>query len=231
MDRLFYELRLLGWGVMLTPLLIILAMGGLAFFQQGNAGRTMSAALEMMLPLVAGVTVGMVASRDHALELQLTLPRIYRRTALLRIALLVGWIALLALLTSVVLAMINLTFLPNELAGWSMMPGMLANQLTWSAPLFWFMGIGLLLALLFRNPAAPGGTLASLWIADILFYGLFVANDWLKPLHVFATTTTPAIDFWWWNRLILLGTGMVALFISWLILHNTEGLLKGAVEE
>jgi hypothetical protein len=39
------------------------------------------------------------------------------------------------------------------------------------------------------------------------------------------------INLWFTNRFEVLATGAALVIIGWLLLHNTEGLLKGTSEE
>ena len=112
LDRLRYELRLLGSPVFLTPLLLI---SGFALFmtliQRGmtpyTMARALGASLEMLLPMAAGVVVATIATHDRAIELQLTMPRRYHRTANARFLFILLWSALIALLTSALLLLLN----------------------------------------------------------------------------------------------------------------------------
>src|SRR5579864_462943 len=107
LERLRYELRIVGKWALLIPLL---AMGCFALMaailtimqvDHLRIAQVLTASLEMILPLVAGLLVATIVSHDTAIELQLTLPSSYRLTTLLRISLIAGWIACVALFASV----------------------------------------------------------------------------------------------------------------------------------
>ncbi len=233
-DRFRYELQLMGKRVILTPILVMVGFGlfaGLLHYLKVDPARTLSASLEMILPLAAGVIVATIVSHDPAIELQLTLPKKYHRTAMGRLLLIVGWTACIALLSSVVLVAFNLSYVPLQLQSWSALLSLLTNQLTWLAPLFWFVALGLCLALLFRSRSASSAVLSGIWIGEILFKDFFINTDWLRPVFLFPTTLKPGIDFWLTNRFEVLGTALVLLLLGWLLLRNLEGLLKGSSEE
>jgi len=97
--------------------------------------------------------------------------------------------------------------------------------------MLWYVAVGLCLALLIRSRSASGALLGGIWIAEVLFKDFFAATDWLHPLFLFPTTLKPEINFWLTNRFELIITALVLLPLGWLLLHNTEGLLKRASEE
>src|SRR5690242_13606383 len=159
-DRLRYELRLMGKKVILTPILVIVGFALFAVFlhyikSDEIRDRFLSASLEMMLPLAVGAVIAMIASQDPAIELQLTMPVEYRWTVLRRLAVIALWSACVALLSSCVIGLLNLSY-TTEMIG-STLPQQiqfLVGQLAWFAPLCWCSGFGLCIALLFRSRAA-----------------------------------------------------------------------------
>jgi len=64
-------------------------------------------------------------------------------------------------------------------------------------------------------------------------------TPWLRPVLLFPTTLVipPTVipqywyDVWLSNRFELIATGLVLLPIGWLLLHNSEGLLKSMSED
>src|SRR5260370_26522766 len=85
LDRFRYEIQLLGKRVILTPMLIMVGFAFLAFLLHNlhtNPARTLSASLEIILPLAAGLAVATITSQDPAIELQLSMPWSYDPTAL-----------------------------------------------------------------------------------------------------------------------------------------------------
>lgn len=242
LDRLRYELQLMGKRVILTPLLVMLSFALFAVllhYMKVEPARFLSGGLEMILPIATGAVVGTIVMHDPALELQLTMPRLYDRTSLLRLLLIVGWAVLIALLSSAIVSATNQVYMFQPPHSWSELVQFLVQQLAWFATLLWCVGLGFCFSLLFRSRSAAGALLGGIWIAEIVFKDYIFLSDWLRPFSLFPTTLVyPAIvlpqqyiDMWFTNRFEVLGTGLVFILLGWLLLHNTEGLLKGLSEE
>jgi hypothetical protein len=120
---------------------------------------------------------------------------------------------------------------PSQLETWTVLPQFLIGQLTWIAPLFWFVGLGFSLSLLIRSRSASSALLGGIWMIEAIFYGYFALTDWLKPLFLFPTTLAPGIHFWLSNRIELFTTALALLLLDWFLLQNTEKLLQGAAGE
>jgi len=233
-DRLRYELQLMGKRVILTPILVMLgfaAFAGLLAYLHVMPARFLSGGLEMILPLSAGVIVATVINHDPAIELQLTMPRKYDVTGIRRLGLIAAWTAIIAVLSSFIISLLQLTFEPAQLKSWSAPLQLLANQLTWLAPLLWLVAVGLCLAMLTRSRSASGAIMCGIWLIEILFKDYFASTSWLKPVFLFPSTLTPGIDFWLTNRIEVIVIALVLLPPGWLLLRNPEGLLKGSSEE
>jgi len=73
----------------------------------------------------------------------------------------------------------------------------------------------------------------------IIFKDYIASTNWLHPVFLFPTTLLPLVglipqaifSMWSTNRLELIGTTLVLVLFSWLLLHNHEGLLKTSSEE
>ena len=241
-DRFWYELKLMGKRVTLTPILVMVgfaAIAALLHYLKVDPSRTLSAALEMILPLMAGVVISAVTSQDQAIELQLTVPRKYHLTVMRRLAIILGWTAVITLLSSIIIVLLNLGFIPQDTPAWTNPLPFLVGQLTWIATLLWYVAAGLLLGLLTRSRAASAALLSGIWIVEIVFKDLFIASAWLKPIFLFPTTLfalggpLPQALFTIWldNRFEVLATGLILLPIGWLLLRSPERLLKGSSEE
>ncbi len=233
-DRLYYEIKLMGRRVILTPILVMVGFALFAFllhYLKVLPARFLSAGLEIILPLAVGVIVATIISHDPAIELQLTTPKKYQRTAMGRLVLIALWSMLIALLSSTVITAIQLGYVPIQLLGWSEPLQFFANQLTWFAPLLWFVGMGLCLAMLTRSRSASGAILSGIWLLEIVFKDFFAGTNWLHPVYLFATTLTPDANFWFTNRIEVLVMALILLPIGWLLLRNPEDLLKGSSEE
>lgn len=241
-DRFWYELKLMGKKVTLTPILVMVGFTALAIllhYLKTDPSRTLSAALEMILPLLAGVVISAVTSQDQAIELQLTVPRKYHLTVMRRLAIILGWTAIVTLISSVIIVLLNLGFIPQDTPAWTNPLPFLVGQLTWIATLLWYVAAGLVLGLLTRSRAASAALLCGIWIVEIIFKDLFAASAWLKPVFLFPTTLyalagplpQAVFNTWLDNRFEVLATGLVLLPIGWLLLRSPERLLKGASEE
>jgi hypothetical protein len=240
-DRLRYEIHLMGRKVILTPVLVML---GFALFAVLLAylkvwpDRFLSAGVEMMLPITAAVVVATIVVQDPMLELLLTTPRQYAALSLLRIGLIVAWTACVALLSELILTSAGLGYM-TRLAGQTPVLQFLIAQLTWLAPLLWCIGIGLCLALLLHSRTASGALLGGIWILETIYKDFFYLTTWLRPVFLFPTTLwalntpLPWTQFMPWldNRFEVLGTGLLALLLCWLLLRQPERLLKGSSEE
>ena len=242
LDRLHYELKLMGKRVILTPVLIVLGFALIAIFLHTRAvdpSRTLSASLEMIIPLAAGIVVATITSQDNAIELQLTMPKKYDRTVLRRLIIIFGWTAFIALLSGIVIYTLKLKYIPLSSQSESIPLQLLTQVLTWIAPLLWLVGIGVCLALLLRSRSASGALIGGIWIFEIIFKDYIAATNWLHPVFLFPTTLIPLVgtipqvyfNIWLTTRLELLGTALAFLLTGWLLLRNPEGLLKTSSEE
>jgi hypothetical protein len=228
-----YEVRWIGSSGLVTPALILAAVAGVGLLMDLNgAGRErvsqlLATAPEWGLPLAAGVIASSVVAREPTVDLHLTLETRYRTTVVRRLAVLVGWTALASFAWCAVLWAAGL---------WqSWVPGsFLLGQLSWLAPLLWFVSLGSLLALVLRSRAAGGAILGGLWTAEHLFGGLMILNDGLSRFFLFATTYTQALkmgpDWWLENRLVLLVSALAMALCVVALLGRTEALAAGGDE-
>jgi hypothetical protein len=236
--RIWYELRIMGGWVILIPPLIVLTfvmLGGILTIMQVDhlrISQVLTASLEMVLPLAAGLLTASIVSYDTAIELQMTMPKTYRMTAFVRLSLIIVWTGCIALISSVFMYHMRFWRVPSQVETWKVLPQFLIGQLTWIAPLFWFVSVGFSIALFIRSRSASSALLGGIWMIEAIFYGYFAIVDWLKPLFLFPTTLTPHISFWLSNRIELLITAFLLLLLDWFMLRNTEILLQGiAIED
>jgi hypothetical protein len=233
-DRLRYELRLLGKPVFLTPLLVVI---GFALFltlvnrNVDKVAQSMGACLEVLLPMAAGMVVATIATYDRALELQLTMPRTYHRTATMRFLCIVLWSALVSLLTSYLLSVFNFWRLPAQIAHWSQPWQFLTWQLTWLSSTLWLVALGLVLSLLLRSRSASGALICVLSVAELLFHQAMDRDSLYHPVYLFPLTYSPDASCWLTNRIELLGTAAVLFMLAWFLLHLPERLLSHAPGE
>jgi hypothetical protein len=219
LDRLRYEVRILGPVLFLVPLALAAFFVGLTVMLfignvvHGFIASLLIGALEACLPLATGIILSTVAVQDASLELLLTMPTAYRWIAFLRFALILGWALLVELLATLALY----AFLP-----WVPAKPLVTGQLAWLAPSLWLAGSGILLALLLRSRASSGAILGCIWIFQLVFHGYFAQNGWTRPWFLFATLYTPGAPFWLANRLELIVTALVLLAAAWWFLRNPE---------
>jgi hypothetical protein len=217
-----YELRRAGWTALLTPPVATAALVLVALLDGGAAtDRSLLAALEMAMPLAAGVGTASLVGRDPAAELQLTVPTGYRSTLLRRLAVTLGWAALLAVLVVGVLV---------TAGWWPQSRGVLSGQLVWLAPTVCLGGLGFLAGAAFRSPAAAGGLVATCWIVEQVFPGLLQDHEWSRLLYLFASTRGTVPEDWTANRLTLVATALAFGTLGWLLLGRAERLLRGEAE-
>lgn len=221
-----YELRLLGKVGLATPALVLLLFGGMAGLMaylgvnEAQVARVLIAALELGLPLAAGVVAATIASDDPAIDLQLSLKTRYRRTLVRRLVVLALWTALIAFLWTSALHLSGLweLWVPEAL---------LVSQLVWLSPLLWFVAAGAALALLLGSRSTSGAFLGGLWAFENLMRGLFLTKEWLRPEFLFATTYAAGAPFWLTNRLALISTALLMGAVVWVLSSRTESLAKG----
>ena len=216
-----YEFRRLGGMGQRMPGLILLpfiALGGLMQFlgaQPIQIARILTAALELGIPLGAGIVAAVVVGDDPGIDLQLATTTSYRLTALRRLALIIAWHGGIALAWSVLLT----------LAGWWAAPqSFLPGQLIWLAPLLWFVSVGALPALGLRSGTAGTAVLGGVWVLENVFHDLVRTRAWLRPFFFVMTTYAPGDGGWLENRLELIGTAAILLLGLLFVLGNSERL-------
>ncbi len=231
LDRLRYELRLLGKPVFLTPPLVVMGLTLLLTLANRNVtavtmARAIGGSLEMLLPMAAGIVVATIATHDPAIELQLTMPHCYHRTANARFLFILLWSAVVSLLTSVLLLVLGHWRLPAQIAHWSQPWQFLAWQLTWLSSTLWLVALGLALSLLLRSRSVSGALIGVFSFAEIVFHSVFDSYNFLHPFNLFPLTFTPGVDYWLANRVELLGMAAVLLILAWFLLRRSELLLS-----
>jgi hypothetical protein len=239
LERLRYELKLMGGRVTLTPIVIMLSFGLFSFllYHSYFVPRFLMSGLEAIVPLAAGIITVMLTSYDQAIEIQLTVPRLYHQTALWRLLLLLGWFLCIGVLSSLVIAAVNLSWLHIDLDNVPPVLGFLLAQLSWLMPLIWFVCAGFCLGALLRNWIAGTTMLSAIWLLELIFKNYFKETDWLHPVFFFATSLTPiqqvtSMTFgdWLTTRWLMCAIAIVLLLLGWWLTHNTEAVLKGSSE-
>jgi hypothetical protein len=220
-----HEARRAGWAALLGPPIAVV-LGVAAALANPLPGETTTArillgALEMAVPLAAGVACASLVGLDPAVELQLTAPTAYRVTLLRRVGVTLGWAAVVAALTAVVL------IATGWWARWPANHGVLVGQLTWVAPTVGLGGMGFAAAAVFRGPAAAGALVTSLWAIQQFFAEAAQRHLPGRLLYLFATTRGTVPGDWTANRLTLLGVGAGLIALALVLLGRSERLIGG----
>jgi hypothetical protein len=223
-----YEARRAGWAALIGPPIAV-ALGvsaALANAEPGDArtARILLGALEMGVPLAAGVGCASLVGRDPAVELQLAAATPYRVTLLRRVAVTLGWAAVLAGVTAVVL------IATGWWARWPDNHGPFAGQLTWAAPILGLGAVGFAAGAVFRSPAAAGALVTTLWTVQQFFAELAQQHLPGRLLYLFATTRGAVPGDWTENRLALLGAAATLGALALVVLARSERLI-GEEEE
>lgn len=243
-DRVYYEIKLLGKRALLTPIILLLAFVVLSFILQNrqvDPARTLLGGIEMMLPIAVGAIIGTVIAQDPALELQLTLARKYPQTAMLRLLCILSLSIMLALIYINSLAALHMLYMPLFMQQWSSLAVFVQIQLLWLAPLLWCLAVGFCSSLLLQSRTAGVALLGSIWIVEIIYKDFIASSVWMRPFLLFPATLlaypathvsqTDYATYIFNTRIDLLGMAVVIFVLGWLLLHNTEHLLKGMTTE
>lgn len=223
-----YEARRAGWAAVLGPPAAV-ALGvsaALANPQPGDAttARILLGALEMGVPLAAGVGCASLVGRDPAVELQLAAATPYRGTLLRRMAVTLGCAAAVAGVTAAVL------IATGWWGRWPANHGPFAGQLTWASPVVGLGAVGFAAGAVFRGPAAAGALVTTLWTFQQIFAELAQLHLPGRLLYLFATTRGAVPGDWTENRLALLGTAATLVALALVVLARPERLI-GEEEE
>jgi hypothetical protein len=157
-------------------------------------------------------------------ELQLAAPTPYRVTLLRRMAVTLGWAAVVAGLTAAVL------IATGWWERWPANHGPLAGQLTWAAPTLGLGAAGFAAGAVFRSPAAAGALVTTLWTLQQFFADLVQQHLPGRLLYLFATTRGAVPGDWIENRLALLGAAAALVALALAVLARSERLI-GEEEE
>jgi hypothetical protein len=235
-DRMRYEIRLIGAGALGLPVLVALVFAGLSAlvaYDVRNSGGTPARAhgdvaqgllllLEFGMPPVAGLVAANLVGGNPAIELHLSLPRSYPAVSWLRLALLTLWCAGCALLTSVAIAAAGYWIAPQDGP---------RRVLIWAAPMLWLVVGGAMLSLLLRSRVASSAVLGMIWLGEFFLRAYFLQNAALQKIYLFLTLETLPGDrtlpsaYWLTNRLTLLATAALFLAAIGILLRRNEPLL------
>lgn len=220
-----HEMKRTGWAAAMAPLAVVAAAHLLALgvAQRDDRARMFSYTLEMALPLVAGIAAASLVGRDPGLELQLTVPTDYRLTLGRRLLVICSCAGLVCGLLAVA---VNATGLWYR---WPADPGPWVGQLLWLAPMLWLAGFGFLAASLFGQAAPAVAVVSMAWGLET-FVGPLLATSWFRLWYLFATSRGGAPEDWAANRVGLMVGTVVMVAAGWLLLADTERLIRSAAE-
>ncbi|HEY2570071.1 MAG TPA: hypothetical protein VGI27_01295 [Solirubrobacteraceae bacterium] len=237
LDRTRFDLRAIGLGSLAMPLLACACFVGLSLLtaldasQSGGGGAQahhngatgLLFLLEFGLPPVAGLVAANLIAADPAKELHLSLKRPYAQTMRRRMALFTVWSALVSTAALIGVQATGYWIAPQSAP---------LSQLTWAAPLLWFVGLGSVLTLLLRSRVGSSAVLGMLWLGELLFRSYLLHNDVLQKLYLFLTASSlaggdaPNASYWLANRLTLIALGLAFLAITSLLLTRNESVLS-----
>ncbi|GCE22407.1 hypothetical protein KDK_62070 [Dictyobacter kobayashii] len=107
----------------------------------------------------------------------------------------------------------------------------------------WFVGAGMCIAIITINSVVNGAILAALWLIELLYWGPFHDNGWLRAFYMFPTVMwiyqgdTVSLPAWYFQLVWLiphleqLAMAFLLLLAGWFLLQHTEHLLKGTTTE
>ncbi len=202
------EARQVGPATLLAPALLTAVVAGGAALNGGALAKPLLFAVEMGVPLAAGISTAALLARHPAVELHLTLPTRYRTVLLCRGA---------AISVAAGLA---------AAGSWPLLPrthGALLGQLTWLAPLCLLVSLGLFAAAVLRFPAGATAVVVAPWLLELVLPGRIPS-----VVNLFATSMGG--DDWMANRLTLIAASLPLALTGWLVLARTERLLDRGAE-
>lgn len=210
--------RLIAW----APTALIAALLALALLLGDRTRDDLFSPLrlvEAVVPLVAGIQAAFLLSPDDepGLEVLLACPRPLAWTVLERLAVLLAWLGLVALLGGLAASLM-------------LESSWLEGVARWLPPLFVFSALGLALTLSTRQPTFSVAFILLLWFGMLMNAtaggGLLARWPYLWPIHIYLQ---PGHPDYWLNRLalLLLGLNLVVLAATHL-LRDEERVLLGS---
>jgi hypothetical protein len=223
-----YEARRAGWTALLgPPIAVVLGIAAALanpLPDDTTTARVLLGALEMAIPLAAGVACASLVGRDPAMEIQLTAPMPYRVTLLRRMAVTLGWTAAVAVVAAAAL------IATGWWARWPANHGTVVGQLTWVAPTVGLSGLGFAAGAVSRSPAAAGAVVTTVWAVQQFFADLAQQHQPGRLLYLFATTRGAVAEEWTANRLTLIAAGAAFIALALAVLGRSERLIGGEDE-
>jgi hypothetical protein len=217
-----YEVRRIGWIALLMPplALVVLSLFAVLASRLGlgsQVDRILSSGLDV-LPMIGAVTVATLVANDPAIELHLTLPVVYRTTALRRVVLILGWTGLVAFAYTFALAVTGHLVWPVSLLG---------DHFIWLVPLLWLATVGMVLSLGLRAVAAGSGVIGVVWVFELFFARALAETPGVQLIGLFVRFDPVQPGTWLMNRVVLGVIAILLLGLTFQLLGQPEHLVEG----
>jgi hypothetical protein len=187
------------------------------FAREDKASQIAASYLGVVLPLLAGVLSASAFVDDPALELQLAAPRSPARLLGERSALLLGVIALAAVLYQVLLAFLDINLDP--------LGNLAVRQLIWLVPSLAIMGLAHAAALGAAQTMVGAMAAGLVWLLQLLLRGWFAQSAWAKYVLLFLGVEVPGTPDLPANLLCLLALAAALAGLSVFCLRRPERYL------
>ncbi len=229
MTTLRYHLKLLNYDYLLITG-VVWALGAfLTWFTYHtlNLGDMTISVLELVFPVPVAVLASAAFAGDPAREVICAAQRPVWQIVASRIAVVLGLLAVMAVLFDAYLAALNIP-LPGE-GNW------LEKQLVWLSPSLALVFAALLASLWSRSATVGASVAVGVWLLEIILHGLLVDDlvlqgFWLdasRRVFLFATLWEKGAPYWLVNRELLIGiAALLAVACLWRM-SRTEWLLGG----
>ncbi|GEM_PF-1583683 len=229
MTTLRYHVKLLNYDYLLITG-IVWALGAfLTWFSYHtlNLGDMTISVLELVFPVPVAVLASAAFAGDPAREVVCTAERPVWQIVASRIAVVLGLLAVMAVLFDAYLAVLNIP-LPGD-GGW------LEKQLVWFSPSLVLIFASLLASLWSRSATVGASVAVGVWLLEIILHDLLIGDAvlqgvWLdvsRRIFLFATLWETGVPFWLLNRELLAGIAAVLAVACLWRMSRTEWLLGG----
>ena len=229
MTTLRYHLKLLNYDYLLITG-IVWALGAfLTWFTYHtfNQGDMTISMLELVFPVPVAVLASAAFAGDPAREVVCAAERPVWQIVASRIAVVLGVLAVMAVLFDVYLAALDIP-LPGD-GNW------LEKQLAWLSPALVLVFVSLLASLWSRSATVGASMAVGVWLLEIILHKLLLSDTvlpgfWLdasQRIFLFATLWEKGVPFWLENRELLLAICVPLMVACLWRLSRAEWLIGG----
>lgn len=218
MVRAWYEVRIVGrlrLAAMAAAVGAILLLGWISTADERDP-LVFTVVVEGLLALAAGMLVAYQLAVEPALEVQLSAPRPYRATLLMRLVVVVTLAALLG---------VGASLLAVTLGKWQPEVGIVVGQLLWLAPVALFSFGAAAVALLTASRTIALGVVGGTWLFAQIAFAWWLSHEPTRSIYPFASTHGIPSAEWVSNRLFVLAAAFVVGAIAAAWANRTERLL------